>query len=91
VVREVVGRLRELIRLQFRWAALSPETLSALPTSFLSAQLKATGLERFAATWAVDGVLCSVVEPAEEGSYVPVLDLRLSLLHPVPAPLEEAA
>jgi hypothetical protein len=86
VVREVVGRLREVIAVRFRWAVLSADTLTALPTAFLSSQLRPTGLAAFKRAWAERGVLCSVEEPAEGGGDPPRLRLWLSLTAPVAAP-----
>ena len=77
--------------MQFRWAVLSPDTLSALPTAFLSAQLRPSDLDRFKATWAVRGVLCAVEVGAggDGAAGPPRLQLRLSAEHPLLAPQEE--
>ena len=83
VVREVVAELQRLIRLRFVAAALPPAALDALPTAFLTAQLKPAKLADFSAVWATGGVLC-VVHEAEGAA--PRLEVRLSLQHPVAAP-----
>ncbi|PNW86600.1 hypothetical protein CHLRE_02g093252v5 [Chlamydomonas reinhardtii] len=83
VVREVVSELRRVMRLRFTAATLTPETLSALPTQLLTAQLKAAKLEQFVAIWSAGGALCEV-EEVQGGS--PKLNLRLTLASPVQAP-----
>jgi len=83
VVRAVVAELQRLIRLRFVAAALPPAALDALPTAFLTAQLKPASLVDFCAVWAAGGVLCAVHEV--EGA-PPRLEMRLSLQHPVAAP-----
>jgi hypothetical protein len=83
LVQEAVAALRRMMRCRFTAATLSPDVLSALPTSWLTAQLKPSSLAAFTAVWASGGVLCAVTEPA--GS-PPLLDVRLSLHHPIPAP-----
>ncbi|PNW69773.1 hypothetical protein CHLRE_21g753147v5 [Chlamydomonas reinhardtii] len=62
VVREVVSELRRVMQLRFTAATLTPETLSALPTQLLTAQLKAAKLEHFVAIWSAGGALCEVEE-----------------------------
>ncbi|PNW71738.1 hypothetical protein CHLRE_16g668125v5 [Chlamydomonas reinhardtii] len=62
VVREVVSELRRVMQLRFTAATLTPETLSALPTQLLTAQLKAAKLENFVAIWTAGGALCEVEE-----------------------------
>ncbi|PNW85714.1 hypothetical protein CHLRE_03g208555v5 [Chlamydomonas reinhardtii] len=83
VVREVVSELRRVMQLRFTAATLTPETLSALPTQLLTAQLKAAKLEHFVAIWTAGGALCEV-EEVQGGS--PKLHLRLTLASPVQAP-----
>ncbi|PNW83569.1 hypothetical protein CHLRE_05g235102v5 [Chlamydomonas reinhardtii] len=83
VVREVVSELRRVMQLRFTAATLTPETLSALPTQLLTAQLKAAKLEHFVAIWSAGGALCEV-EEVQGGS--PKLHLRLTLASPVQAP-----
>ncbi|PNW69657.1 hypothetical protein CHLRE_27g757147v5 [Chlamydomonas reinhardtii] len=83
VVREVVSELRRVMQLRFTAATLTPETLSALPTQLLTAQLKAAKLEHFVAIWSAGGALCEV-EEVQGGS--PKLNLRLTLASPVQAP-----
>ena len=83
VVREVVAELRRVMGLRFAVATLTPDTLDALPTSFLTAQLRPAKLPKFQSIWAVNGTLCAV-ETAGEGA--PRLELRLSLTSPVLAP-----
>jgi hypothetical protein len=83
VVREVVAELQRLVRLRFVAATLPPAALDALPTAFLTAQLKPAKLAEFCAVWAVGGVLCAVHEVEGEA---PRLEVRLSLQHPVAAP-----
>ncbi|PNW83895.1 hypothetical protein CHLRE_04g217990v5 [Chlamydomonas reinhardtii] len=83
VVREVVSELRRVMQLRFTAATLTPETLSALPTQLLTAQLKAAKLEHFVAIWTAGGALCEV-EEVQGGS--PKLNLRLTLASPVQAP-----
>ncbi|PNW79084.1 hypothetical protein CHLRE_09g400145v5 [Chlamydomonas reinhardtii] len=62
VVREVVTELRRVMQLRFTAATLTPDTLSALPTQLLTAQLKAAKLEHFLAIWSAGGALCEVEE-----------------------------
>ncbi|PNW79993.1 hypothetical protein CHLRE_08g373436v5 [Chlamydomonas reinhardtii] len=67
MVREVVSerekkKLRRVMQLCFTAATLTPETLSALPTQLLTAQLKAAKLEHFVAIWTAGGALCEVEE-----------------------------
>ena len=83
VVREVVSELRRVMQLRFTAATLTPETLSALPTQLLTAQLKAAKLEHFVAIWTAGGAFCEV-EEVQGGS--PKLNLRLTLASPVQAP-----
>ncbi|PNW69683.1 hypothetical protein CHLRE_25g756397v5 [Chlamydomonas reinhardtii] len=83
VVRAVVSELRRVMQLRFTAATLTPETLSALPTQLLTAQLKAAKLEHFVAIWSAGGALCEV-EEVQGGS--PKLNLRLTLASPVQAP-----
>jgi hypothetical protein len=83
VVREVVGELRRVMQLRFVAATLTPETLSALPTQLLTAQLKPAKLERFVAIWTAGGALCEVDQV--EGA-APQLRLKLTLSSPVQAP-----
>ena len=71
------------MQLRFTAATLTPETLSALPTQLLTAQLKAAKLEHFVAIWSAGGALCEV-EEVQGGS--PKLNLRLTLASPVQAP-----
>jgi hypothetical protein len=83
VVAEVVRELRRVMRLRFTAATLTPETLSALPTQLLTAQLKAAKLERFVAIWTAGSALCDVDQV--EGA-PPQLRLKLTLSSPVQAP-----
>ncbi|PNW69679.1 hypothetical protein CHLRE_25g756247v5 [Chlamydomonas reinhardtii] len=62
VVREVVSELRRVMQLRFTAATLTPETLSALPTQLLTAQLKAAKLAHFVAIWTAGGTFCEVEE-----------------------------
>ncbi|PNW82408.1 hypothetical protein CHLRE_06g278291v5 [Chlamydomonas reinhardtii] len=62
VVWEVVSELRRVMQLRFTAATLTPDTLSALPTQLLTAQLKAAKLEHFLAIWSAGGALCEVEE-----------------------------
>lgn len=83
VVREVVRELRRVMQLRFTAATLTPETLSALPTQLLTAQLKPAKLDRFVAIWTAGGALCKVDQ--EDGG-PPQLNLTLTLVSPVQAP-----
>lgn len=83
VVSCIVGELQRLMWAHFRMAALPDETLAGLPCSLITAQLQPTRLEAFEASWAHEGVLCSVLRA--EGS-APRLQVHLSLAAPVPAP-----
>ena len=58
VIPEVAGELCKVMQLRFTAATLTPETLSALPTQLLTAQLKAAKLERFVEMWTAGGALC---------------------------------
>jgi hypothetical protein len=83
VVAEVVHELRRVMQLRFTAATLTPETLSALPTQLLTAQLKAAKVEHFVAIWTAGGALCEVDQV--EGA-PPQLRLKLTLSSPVQAP-----
>jgi hypothetical protein len=83
VVASVVGELQRLMWAHFSMAALSDETLSGLPRTHITAQLQPTRLDAFEATWAHEGVLCTVHRV--EGS-APRLQVHLSLVSPVLAP-----
>jgi hypothetical protein len=83
VVSLAVAELQRLILNQWRCAGDLPGTLEALPTSLLTAQVRAGRVEDFQAVWAHRGVLCQVLERASGGQQ---LDLLLSLRHPVSAP-----
>jgi len=83
VVREVITELRRVMQLRFTAATLTPETLSALPTQLLTAQLKAAKLERFVDIWSASGALCEV-DQVDGAS--PQLRLKLTFSSPVQAP-----
>lgn len=84
VVEHVVRELQRLMWARFRMAALPDDTLSSLPQSHLTAQLRPTRLDAFEACWAHRGVLCQVSRPEGGG---PKLRVFLSLAVPVAAPL----
>jgi hypothetical protein len=71
------------MQLRFTAATLTPETLTALPTQLLTAQLKAAKLERFVAIWSASGALCEVDQVDGES---PQLHLKLTFSSPVQAP-----
>jgi hypothetical protein len=85
VVQRTVEELQRVMRAQFRVSALQDDTLDALPTRMLTADLKPAKLEDFTEAWAHGDVLCSVEEQPGGGGLS--LRVRLSLQHPVPAPM----
>jgi hypothetical protein len=89
VVRATVEELQRLMWAQFRAAAMADETVDALPTRLLTADLKPPKLQDFCEVWTHRDVLCSVVGAAGGGSSS--LAMKLSLEHPVPAPGPGAA
>ena len=89
VVQRAVDELQRVMWAQFRVAALQDDTLNALPTHLLSADLKPPGLSDFTSVWAHNDVLCSVEQRPNGGGYQ--LRMRLSAQHPVVAPGVEQA
>ncbi|GLC50058.1 hypothetical protein PLESTB_000337700 [Pleodorina starrii] len=83
VVGCVIGELQRLMRAHFSMAALSEDTLAGLPRGHITAQLKPGRLDAFEASWAHEGVLCSVQRVAGSS---PRLQVHLSRVAPVPAP-----
>ncbi len=83
MVQRVVEELQRLMWSQFRAAAWDEDTINALPTRLLSADLKPPPLQDFCAVWTHGDTLCRV---ATDAGGRPYLQLRLSLQHPVPAP-----
>ena len=57
VVVQVVGELQRLMWAHFRMSALPDDTLSGLPQSHITAQLKPAPLDAFEACWAHGGVM----------------------------------
>jgi hypothetical protein len=84
-VQLAVQELQRLMWAQYRMAALPEDVLSALPRSLITAELKPSPLAQLAGTWAHRGVLCRLEDSATGGARR--LQIRLSLAHPVPAPL----
>jgi len=82
VVERTVQELRRVMWAQFRVSAMQDETVNALPTHLLTADLKPPSLQAVTEVWAHRGVLCLVQEQAGGGGVQ--LHMRLSLQHPVP-------
>lgn len=85
VVQATVQELQQRMREQFATAALPDGILDSLPIQLLSADLQQTKLADFTAVWAHRGVLCTVEQAA--GNSPPSLNIKLSMAHPVPAPV----
>lgn len=86
VVASVVRYLRERIRIAFCTCDLEASVLDRAPDSALRSPLRATPVAEFRAVWAAGGgVLCDVGVDVVTGRQQ--LDIRLTLLHPVAAPL----
>jgi hypothetical protein len=82
VVERTIAELQSLMWAQFMVAAVSDDTINALPTNLLTADLKEGSLEMFTACWACNDTLCVVDREADGRA---VLRMRLSRAHPVQA------
>lgn len=86
VVAATVRELQHLIRAHFCFCSPEDHVFPELPGRILTRAIKVSTPEEFNGRWGLNGVLCQAV-PRADGTLA--LDVRLSMQHPVPAPVEQ--